>query len=110
MTQIYRRVWLHDFGLAFGKSTRPLAWIDIARMLSALDATADGHQKSCLAKSSQVKSSRVKLSQRGVCLSHVHFSKGGRAVPIQIVHLSAFTPHGCRVCRVNVHTALPTVL
>jgi len=38
MTQTYRRVWLHDFGLAFGKSTRPLAWIDIVRVLSALNA------------------------------------------------------------------------
>ena len=38
MTQKSRRVWLHDFGSAFGKSTRPLAWIDIARVLSALDA------------------------------------------------------------------------
>ena len=66
MTQTSRRVRLHDFRLAFGKRTRPLAWIDIARVLSALDATADGHQKSCLGKSSQVKSSRVKLSQRDV--------------------------------------------
>ena len=33
MTQISRRVWLHDFGSAFGSAfgTRPLAWIDIAR-------------------------------------------------------------------------------
>ena len=31
MTQTSRRVRLLDFRLAFGKRTRPLAWIDIAR-------------------------------------------------------------------------------
>jgi hypothetical protein len=68
MTQISRRVWLHDFGLAFGKSTGPLAWIDIARMLSALALRrmAPKIMSRNLAKSSQVKSSRVKLCQRGV--------------------------------------------
>ena len=64
MTQMSSRVWFHDFGSAFGNSTRPLAWFDIIRMLSAMTLRKRPTHTPPLqnVKASQVKSSQVKSS------------------------------------------------
>ena len=60
MTQMSSRVWFHDFGSAFGISTRPLAWFDIIRMLSAMTLRKRPTHTPPLQNVRQVKSSQVK--------------------------------------------------
>ena len=70
MTQMSSRVWFHDFGSAFGNSTRPLAWFDIIRMLSAMTLrkrpTHTPPLQNVIKASQEIKSSQVKFRFRKV--------------------------------------------